>query len=58
MVSVSVSKDASSIHSNNSLQTSFFTYSCPIGRMGRLRQVALILHKKMQHAEVFEVMEA
>lgn len=36
----------------------FFNYNCPISRMGRLRQTALILLKKMQHAEVYEVMSA
>lgn len=36
----------------------FFNFNCPIGRMGRLRQTALILYKKMQHAEVYEVMQA
>jgi hypothetical protein len=36
----------------------FFNYNCPISKMGRLRQTALILLKKMQHAEVYEVMSA
>ena len=36
----------------------FFNYNCPINKMGRLRQTALILLKKMQHAEVYEVMNA
>ncbi len=36
----------------------FFSFNCPIARMGRLRKTALILYKKMQHAEVYEVMQA
>jgi hypothetical protein len=39
-------------------QGMFFNFNCPIARMGRLRRTALVLLKKMQHAEVYEVMNA
>jgi hypothetical protein len=41
-----------------SIPEAFFDYTSSIARMGRLRKTALVLFKKMQHAEVFEVMEA
>jgi hypothetical protein len=34
----------------------YFRYNCPSNRMGKLRKIALILLKKMQHVEVYEVM--
>ena len=36
----------------------FFNYTCPTSKLGPLRRTALILLKKMQHAEVYEVMQA
>lgn len=38
--------------------TPFFHYKCSLQNQGKLRKTALILLKKMQHAEVFEVMSA
>jgi hypothetical protein len=36
----------------------FFTYSCATSRVGPLRKTALILHKKMFHEVIHDVMEA
>jgi hypothetical protein len=36
----------------------FFSYKCSLQNQGKLRKTALILLKKMQHAEVYEVMSA
>ena len=33
----------------------FFSFSCPVNRMGRLRKTALILQKKLQYVEIHEV---
>ncbi len=36
--------------------TPFFAYDCPRGKPGKLRKQALILAKKIDHIEVYEVM--
>lgn len=45
-------------HSESSvdLVEPFFRYSCPASKIGKLRKMALILLKKMDHREIHDVM--
>jgi hypothetical protein len=49
---------AGDVYQHPALGDVFFQYSCPMNKMGKLRKVALILLKKMQHVEIHEVMNA